>query len=92
MKALQFSVSIPQYLALKILGSLHRRFYLSGGLATIKLVDIPEPVLPSPEWVKIKTRLCGFCASDLNLIFLKDSPTASPFTSFPCVLGHEIWE
>jgi len=34
--------------------------------------------------------MCGFCASDLNLIFLKDSPTASPFTSFPCVLGHEM--
>jgi D-arabinose 1-dehydrogenase-like Zn-dependent alcohol dehydrogenase len=30
------------------------------------------------------------CGSDINLLFLKDSPTASPFTSFPCVPGHEI--
>ncbi len=30
------------------------------------------------------------CGSDLNLIQLHDSPTASPFTSFPCVIGHEI--
>ena len=90
MKALQFSASIPQFLLLKLVGTLSRRFYVNGPLATARLVDIPEPALPSPEWVKIKTRMCGFCASDLNLIFLKDSPTASPFTSFPCVLGHEI--
>ena len=56
----------------------------------MKLVDIPEPTLPSPEWVKIKIKLCGVCGSDINLLFLKDSPTASPFTSFPCVPGHEF--
>lgn len=56
----------------------------------MKLVDIPEPVLPSPEWVKIKTRLCGVCGSDINLMFMKDSPSAMPFTSFPCVPGHEF--
>jgi threonine dehydrogenase-like Zn-dependent dehydrogenase len=90
MKALQFSVSIPQYAALKILGSVNRRLYYRGPLATVKCVDVPEPELPSPQWVKIRTLLCGVCASDLNLLFLRDSPTASPFTSFPCILGHEI--
>ena len=34
--------------------------------------------------------MTGFCASDLSLLLLKDSPTASPFTSFPCVMGHEV--
>jgi threonine dehydrogenase-like Zn-dependent dehydrogenase len=51
---------------------------------------MPEPKLPTQEWVKIKTKLCGVCGSDINLISLKDSPTASPFTSFPCVPGHEV--
>jgi threonine dehydrogenase-like Zn-dependent dehydrogenase len=59
-------------------------------LATVKLTEVPEPVLPSDEWVKIKTWMCGFCGSDLNLILLRESPTGSPFTSFPCVIGHEI--
>jgi len=90
MKALQFAVNVPQWLALKALGFLNRRLFYQGPLATIKLAERPEPELPSPRWVKIKTLMCGFCASDLNLIFLKDSPTASPFTSFPCVLGHEV--
>lgn len=53
-------------------------------------MDIPEPELPTKDWVKIKTIYCGFCGSDLNLMLLHDSPTASPFTSFPCVTGHEV--
>jgi len=90
MKALQFSVSVPQYLALTLLGALNKSLFYSGPLATVRLVDAPEPVLPSPDWVKVKTLMCGMCGSDLNLILLKESPTASPFSSFPCTMGHEI--
>ncbi|MBU3918208.1 alcohol dehydrogenase catalytic domain-containing protein, partial [bacterium] len=61
-----------------------------GPFSTIKLNDVPEPTLLSDQWVKVKTRVCGYCGSDQSLIFLKDSPTASPFTSFPCIIGHEI--
>jgi threonine dehydrogenase-like Zn-dependent dehydrogenase len=88
-KALQFSVSVPKFLALKTLGSVDLRPYYRGPLATVKLRDIPEPDLPTPQWVKVRTRLTGFCASDLNLLLLRESPSATPFTSFPCVLGHE---
>jgi len=90
MKALQFSVSVPQYLALTLLGALNKVLFYSGPLATVKLVEMPEPSLPSPDWVKVRTLMCGFCGSDLNLIMLKESPTASPFSSFPCTMGHEI--
>jgi (R,R)-butanediol dehydrogenase/meso-butanediol dehydrogenase/diacetyl reductase len=90
MQALQFSVTIPQWIALKTIGKFSRKAFYKGPLATLKLVDRSSPELPSNQWVKIKTLMCGFCASDLNLIFLKDSPSASPFTSFPCVIGHEI--
>lgn len=90
MKALRFSISVPQFLALKVLGAVLPQLHYRGPLATVRLDDIPEPPLPSPEWVKIRTLVCGFCGSDLSLVFLKDSPTASPFTSFPCVLGHEF--
>jgi len=90
MKALQFFVSAPRFVALKSLGAISKRLYYDGPLATIKLVDIAEPGLPSPDWVKIKTLFCGFCWSDLNLVFLKESPTSTPFTSFPCIIGHEL--
>jgi len=90
MKALQFSVSIPKFITLKALGTISKRLYYASPLSTIKLVEIDEPSLPSEEWIKIKTYFCGLCGSDVNLIFLRDSPSASPFTSFPCVLGHEL--
>jgi len=90
MQALQFSVSIPQWAVLKALGTVSRRPFYRGPLATVKLCDIPEPSLPTEQWVTVETQMCGLCASDMNLIFLKESPTASPFTSFPCVIGHEI--
>ena len=90
MKALQFSASAAKFLILKPLGALFPSLFYKGPLATVKFVDIPEPTLPGPDWVKLRTLMCGFCGSDQSLIFLKDSPTASPFTSFPCVLGHEL--
>jgi (R,R)-butanediol dehydrogenase/meso-butanediol dehydrogenase/diacetyl reductase len=90
MKALQFSVSVPKFAALKVLGSINRRLYYDGPLATIRLVDVPEPTLPSSDWVKIRTLMCGVCGTDVNLIFLKESLTATPFISFPCTMGHEL--
>ena len=91
MKALEFNVTTARFLAAKTLHTLFGpRVFYQGPARTIRLADIPDPVLPGPDWVRIETIYCGFCGSDLNLIMLHDSPTASPFTSFPCVPGHEI--
>ena len=90
MKALVFNLSIPRVIGLKLMGPLLPRLYYRSPLALVGLADVPEPRLPSPEWVKIRTRMCGFCGSDLNLIFMRDSLMASPFTSFPAIIGHEL--
>ncbi len=91
MKALQFSVNVPKFIAAKSLRAiLGNSVFFRGPVKTIRIVDIPEPTLLSPDWVKVQTVYCGFCGSDLSLILLHDSPTASPFTSFPCVIGHEV--
>ncbi|RLC95029.1 MAG: alcohol dehydrogenase, partial [Chloroflexi bacterium] len=90
MKALRFSSSLPQYALLKALGSRSKRLFYKGPLATVRLADVTEPELPAPDWVKIKTSVCGFCGSDFNLVFLRESLTASPFISYPCTLGHEL--
>lgn len=90
MKALLLNLNALRFAALQILRPVSGKFCYVGPFSTIRLADIPEPNLPSPEWVKIKTKLCGFCGSDLNLIMMRDSPTAMPFTSFPCVPGHEF--
>lgn len=91
MKALQFSVNTPQWIAAKSLQPfLGHRVFFKGPVRTTRLVEIPEPQRPAEDWVKIQTIYCGFCGSDMNLMLLHDAPTASPFTSFPCITGHEI--
>lgn len=91
MKALQFNTSISEYILLKILGLISKDVYFRGPIPSIKLVDIRKPVPLNKEWAVIKIKYCGFCGSDLNLIMLRDSPMATPFTSFPCIIGHEIY-
>ena len=89
MKAIQYTKSIPRYLVMRHLGKRWRNLYTSF-VSCVHLVDIPEPQLPTPEWVKVRTRLSGICGSDLAIITAKGSPYFSPFTSTPFVLGHEI--
>ena len=74
---------------MRYLGKRWRSLYTSP-ISCTRLVDIPEPQLPTSEWVKVKTRLSGICGSDLATITAKGSPYFSPFTSTPFVLGHEI--
>ena len=74
---------------MRYLGKRWRSLYTSP-VSCVRLVDIPEPQLPTPEWVKVKPRLSGICGSDLATITAKGSPYFSPFTSTPFVLGHEI--
>ncbi len=86
-----FNITVPNYLVLQVLGRLNRKYYYDGLFSPVRLADVAEPVLPNQDWLKLKIRLCGFCGSDLNLLMVKDSPMATPFTSFPCIFGHEVY-
>lgn len=88
MKAVVFDASVPKYLTTVILGTVRKDWYHSP-LSCVSFKDIDSPELPDGNWVKIKTLYGGICGSDLNMIFLHDSPSTSPFVSFPFVIGHE---
>ena len=88
MKAIRFAAPIPTYLATRAAGAVSDAWYI-GPHACTRYGDLPEPELPGDQWVRIRTRLGGICGSDLNVITLKASPSISPFSSFPFVLGHE---
>jgi len=91
MQALQMNANVFKFVLAKICAAFFgKKAYITGPAKTIKLVDIAEPTLPGRDWVKLSTFYCGFCGSDLNIITLHDSPSAQPFTSFPCILGHEF--
>ncbi|MDI7275257.1 MAG: alcohol dehydrogenase catalytic domain-containing protein, partial [Anaerolineae bacterium] len=88
MRALQISDSVPRYLLTKVLGRVYRPAHW-GPFGLLQCREVPEPALPGPQWVKVRTRLGGICGSDLHSILLGDSPALSALTSFPFTLGHE---
>ncbi len=56
----------------------------------LRLADIPDPPLPSPQWLRIRPTLSGICGSDLGVITARASVYLSALTSFPFVPGHEV--
>ena len=88
MKALRMIQSIPHYVLTKAIGVVYPRAFW-GPLAMLQYCDVPEPALPDPHWVKVKTLYGGICGSDMHTISLRDSPALSAFVSLPITLGHE---
>lgn len=88
MKAVVFDATIPRYVATRAVGALSSRL-LTGAGRTTRLAEVAVPELPGPRWVRVRARLGGVCGSDLNLVQLKVSPSMSPFSSSPFVIGHE---
>ena len=91
MQALVFENSLPRLAATKLLAAFSPRAYV-GPTAPMRLKDIPDPAFPAPDWVVLRTELCGLCGSDYKQVFLKgsfDNPMTA-LISFPQVLGHEV--
>lgn len=88
MKSIRFNATIPRYAAGLALGKVLTAQLWSGRSCTF-VEDGPIPLLPGPDWVRIKTRLGGICGSDLGVIRLNTSPYYSAITSFPYTFGHE---
>lgn len=90
LKVLQFNYQLPRYIFSKITGRFFPSAYWDSRLSCIQFLEQSEPKLPNDNWIKVKVKYGGICGSDLNLIFLNDSPATSPFVSFPFTIGHEI--
>lgn len=89
MKAIQYRRSVPRYLLVRAIAG-HWPAMATGSLGLVGLHEIQLPALLTDAWVRIRTRLCGICGSDLATILAQGSPYFSALTSFPFVLGHEI--
>ncbi len=89
MKAMTFELNIPVYLAVGALSS-RRPEVLFSRWAPVQVREVPEPVLPGEDWVKIRPRLSGLCGSDLSIIRCHQSRTLQFVGSSPFVMGHEV--
>src|SRR2546422_129601 len=91
MRALVCELSVPRQVVTSLLGRIDKRFFF-GPFSPATLRELPEPELPAPDWVTIRTRLAGIGGSDYKQMFLNGSMD-TPMTaviSFPQVLGHEV--
>ena len=89
MQALVIPKSVPRYLLTRVLSGRFPRLAL-GPTSLLSLKNVPEPELPRPDWVKLRTILSGICGSDLAVVKSKHSLYLTGFTSFPFVPGHEV--
>lgn len=85
-------ISVPRIVLTRLLGRFSKRAYYSG-TSPLRLVTIPDPPLPAPDWVRVRNRMCGICGSDLHQLFvdagLDVSPVALP-SHKRIYLGHEM--
>lgn len=92
MKSIYFDLKIPQFLLTRLLGKIWKGVYYNP-VSPVSFGELAEIPLPGPEWVRVRNRLSGICASDLTLFFLKSSPTIS-IAALPgksrIFLGHEL--
>jgi threonine dehydrogenase-like Zn-dependent dehydrogenase len=91
-RTIYFEKSIPKILLSKALQAIWPNVIYSP-LSPTRFVDLPEQALPGADWVKVRNRLCGICASDLHLLFLDVDPRVSPaaLTGTKTIyLGHEL--
>lgn len=92
MKAVFVEKNLPRMLAVKILRKMWPGIIWSP-ISPAHIVEMPDPILPGAHWVRVRTRQCGVCASDLSLLQVKVDPAVAPAalpgnTRF--YLGHEV--
>jgi threonine dehydrogenase-like Zn-dependent dehydrogenase len=89
MLALRYSKSVLRYLLMRA-GAKRIKDLETSRFSPLRLEEISEPELPTPEWVRVRPLLSGICGSDLGTLSSENSPYFSPITSPPFVLGHEV--
>jgi L-iditol 2-dehydrogenase len=88
MQAIRFHYRPVRYLWTRFAAA-RRPALALGPTGCVTFDDVEPPVLPGPDWVRIKTTLSGICGSDLSAITANDSFTLEPFGAYPFTFGHE---
>jgi D-arabinose 1-dehydrogenase-like Zn-dependent alcohol dehydrogenase len=73
MRTIYFEIDIPKILLAKALRPIWPAVVYSP-LSPTRCVDIPDQPLPGSNWIRVRNRLCGICATDLHLLLLETDP------------------
>lgn len=88
MKAIMANFSLKREAWGRVKARLFRRGNHLQGII-VELVEIPEPSLVSPQWVKVRSIMSGISCMDEGLILNRDPSAFGSFLSFPFVPGNE---
>ena len=86
--ALTYHRSVPAFAIVRASGGNPQ--VATSALSMLHLGDVPEPELPSSNWVRVQPALSGICGSDLSAIGGHASLYLDPLTSYPFIPGHEV--
>jgi D-arabinose 1-dehydrogenase-like Zn-dependent alcohol dehydrogenase len=75
--ALRYKKSVPRYLLMRA-GAKRVKNLDTSSVSPLQLVNVPEPKLPTGEWVRVRPLLSGICGSDLGTLSAESSPYFSP--------------
>jgi L-iditol 2-dehydrogenase len=90
MRAVVFDLSLAKYAVAKAIGKRWPKVHYGRG-SCLSLREVATPRPRGPEWARVRVSRAGVCGSDIATVMFKLSPALSPFSSMPCVLGHEIF-
>lgn len=92
MKTMVLDISVPRFVLTRLLGRAWPGAYFVS-TSPLRLVELPDPPLPAPDWVRVRNRLCGICGSDLHQLYLDAGLDVAP-AALPshrrAYLGHEM--
>ncbi len=88
MKAITVNFSLGREAWDRVKASIFQRGDDPRGL-TVELTEMPEPDLPGPRWVKIRSVLSGISLMDESLVVSHDPACFGAFLTFPFVPGNE---
>jgi len=88
-KALVFERNLPRFAASRV-AAMVAGSGRGAPVGPLRLTDVDPPVLPGPDWYRVRPVLAGICGSDLATVDGKSSRYFEELVSFPFVPGHEV--
>lgn len=88
MSRLVFSRKPARFAMARLAGAI-----MPGAGASVGPLDLEADELlplPTPDWVRLRTRMAGICGSDLSMIDGTASAYFDPLVSYPFTPGHEV--
>jgi Zn-dependent alcohol dehydrogenase len=91
MRAIYVDKHIPRVLLTKAIAPIWADFVWTP-LSTARAGSLDDMQLPGPRWIRVQNEVCGICATDLSLLYMKADVSIAP-VALPGVkrfyLGHE---